>query len=37
MCGAGTHPSGSIGGACGYNAVQVIAEDFKMKKKWWDR
>jgi len=37
MCGASTHPSGSIGGACGYNAVQVIAEEFKMKKKWWDR
>lgn len=36
MCGASTHPSGSIGGACGYNAVQVIAEDLKMKKKWWD-
>jgi phytoene dehydrogenase-like protein len=37
MCGASTHPSGSIGGACGYNAVQVIAEDLKMKKKWWNR
>lgn len=37
MCGASTHPSGSIGGACGYNAVQVIAEDLKMKKKWWDK
>ena len=37
MCGASTHPSGSIGGACGYNAVQVIAEDLKIKKKWWDR
>ncbi|PKM77909.1 MAG: hypothetical protein CVU90_04120 [Firmicutes bacterium HGW-Firmicutes-15] len=37
MCGASTHPSGSIGGACGYNAVQVIAEDLKLKKKWWDK
>ncbi len=37
MCGASTHPSGSVGGACGYNAVQVIAEDMKMKKKWWDK
>lgn len=36
MCGASTHPSGSVGGACGYNAVQVIAEDIKMKKKWWE-
>ncbi len=35
MCGASTHPSGSIGGACGYNAVQVIADDLKFKKKWW--
>lgn len=36
MCGASTHPSGSMGGACGYNAVQVIAEDLKLKKKWWE-
>lgn len=36
MCGASTHPSGSVGGACGYNAVQVIAEDINMKKKWWE-
>ncbi len=36
MCGASTHPSGSIGGACGYNAVQVIAEEHKIKK-WWDK
>jgi phytoene dehydrogenase-like protein len=36
MCGSSTHPSGSIGGACGFNAVQVIAEDLKFKKKWWD-
>lgn len=36
MCGASTHPSGSIGGACGYNAVQVIAEDLGLKKKWWE-
>jgi len=35
MCGASTHPSGSMGGACGYNAVQVIADDLKFKKKWW--
>lgn len=36
MCGASTHPSGSLGGACGYNAVQVIAEDLQLKKKWWE-
>ena len=36
MCGASTHPSGSMGGACGYNAVQVIAEDLPLKKKWWE-
>lgn len=36
MCGASTHPSGSMGGACGYNAVQVIAEDLQLKKKWWE-
>ncbi|NLI90944.1 MAG: NAD(P)/FAD-dependent oxidoreductase [Peptococcaceae bacterium] len=36
MCGASTHPSGSMGGACGYNAVQVIADDLKIKNKWWE-
>ncbi len=35
MCGASTHPCGSVGGACGYNAVQVIAEELKLKK-WWE-
>ena len=35
MCGASTHPSGSVGGACGFNAVQVIAEE-KNLKKWWE-
>ncbi len=37
MCGASTHPSGSVGGACGFNAVQVIAQDIEMKKKWWEK
>jgi phytoene dehydrogenase-like protein len=36
MCGASTHPSGSMGGACGYNAVKVIAEDLNLKNKWWE-
>jgi len=35
MCGASTHPCGSVGGACGYNAVQVISEELKLKK-WWE-
>ena len=35
MCGAGNHPSGSIGGACGFNCVQAIAEDLRLKR-WWD-
>lgn len=34
MCGASTHPSGSVGGACGYNAINVIAEDLGIKP-WW--
>lgn len=34
MCGASTHPSGSVGGACGYNAINVIADDLKIKP-WW--
>jgi phytoene dehydrogenase-like protein len=35
MCGAATHPAGNLSGACGWNAVQAIAEDLKFKKKWW--
>jgi len=36
MCGASTHPSGSVGGACGFNAVQAIAQDLKIKQ-WWNK
>ncbi|MDY6862382.1 MAG: NAD(P)/FAD-dependent oxidoreductase [Thermodesulfobacteriota bacterium] len=34
MCGPTTHPGGGCSGACGYNAANVVAEDFKIKK-WW--
>jgi phytoene dehydrogenase-like protein len=34
MCGASTHPGGSIGGACGYNAATVIAADLDIDR-WW--
>ena len=34
MCGASTHPGGSIGGACGYNAATAIARDLKIDA-WW--
>jgi len=34
LCGASTHPGGSIGGACGYNAATVIAEDLGVEP-WW--
>lgn len=34
MCGASTHPGGSIGGACGYNAATVIAADLGLRA-WW--
>jgi len=34
MCGASTHPGGSIGGACGYNAAGAIAEDLGLER-WW--
>ena len=34
LCGASTHPGGSIGGACGYNAANAIAEDLGIQK-WW--
>jgi phytoene dehydrogenase-like protein len=35
LCGASTHPGGSIGGACGYNAAGAIAEDLDVRR-WWD-
>jgi phytoene dehydrogenase-like protein len=35
MCGSSTHPSGSVSGANGFNAVQVISEDFEINK-WWE-
>ncbi len=34
LCGPSTHPGGNVSGACGYNAVNVIADDLKLKK-WW--
>jgi phytoene dehydrogenase-like protein len=34
LCGASTHPGGSIGGACGYNAATVIARDLGVET-WW--
>jgi phytoene dehydrogenase-like protein len=34
MCGASTHPGGSIGGACGYNAAGAIAADIGLDA-WW--
>jgi phytoene dehydrogenase-like protein len=34
LCGASTHPGGSIGGACGYNAAGVIAKDLRIDP-WW--
>jgi phytoene dehydrogenase-like protein len=36
LCGGSTHPCGGITGACGYNAVNIIADDFGIKK-WWKR
>ncbi|MDY6863958.1 MAG: NAD(P)/FAD-dependent oxidoreductase, partial [Thermodesulfobacteriota bacterium] len=34
MCGPNCHPGGGCSGAPGYNAVNVIFDDFKLKK-WW--
>jgi phytoene dehydrogenase-like protein len=34
LCGASTHPGGSIGGACGYNAATVIAKELDIEP-WW--
>jgi phytoene dehydrogenase-like protein len=34
LCGSSTHPGGSIGGACGYNAAGAIAEDLGIET-WW--
>jgi phytoene dehydrogenase-like protein len=34
LCGSSTHPGGSIGGACGYNAAGAIAEDTGIEA-WW--
>jgi len=34
LCGASTHPGGSIGGACGYNAAGAIAADTGLPA-WW--
>ncbi|MBF6222483.1 NAD(P)/FAD-dependent oxidoreductase [Nocardia abscessus] len=36
LCGASTHPGGSISGACGYNAAGAIAEDLGIQP-WWKR
>jgi phytoene dehydrogenase-like protein len=35
LCGASTHPGGSIGGACGYNTATAIADDLGIRK-WWN-
>lgn len=34
LCGAGSHPGGSIHGAPGYNAANVIAADLGIER-WW--
>jgi phytoene dehydrogenase-like protein len=34
LCGSSTHPGGSIGGACGYNAAGAIAQDLGIEV-WW--
>jgi phytoene dehydrogenase-like protein len=34
LCGASTHPGGSISGACGRNAAGAIADDLGLAK-WW--
>ena len=34
LCGASTHPGGSISGACGYNAAGAIADDLGLTR-WW--
>jgi phytoene dehydrogenase-like protein len=34
LCGSSTHPGGSIGGACGYNAAGVIANELGLDA-WW--
>jgi phytoene dehydrogenase-like protein len=34
LCGASTHPGGSISGACGRNAADAICEDLGIDK-WW--
>jgi phytoene dehydrogenase-like protein len=34
LCGSSTHPGGSIGGACGYNAAGAIADDLGLEA-WW--
>jgi phytoene dehydrogenase-like protein len=36
LCGSSTHPGGSIGGACGYNAAGVIAQERGIEA-WWRR
>ncbi|MEU7632971.1 NAD(P)/FAD-dependent oxidoreductase [Nocardia sp. NPDC049220] len=36
LCGASTHPGGSIGGASGYNAAGAIADDLGIQR-WWGR
>ena len=34
LCGASTHPGGSISGACGYNAAGAICDDLGIAR-WW--
>jgi phytoene dehydrogenase-like protein len=35
LCGASTHPGGSISGACGRNAAGAICEDLAIER-WWE-
>ncbi len=34
LCGASSHPGGSINGAPGYNAANAIADDLGLER-WW--
>lgn len=36
MCGASTHPGGSISGACGRNAAAAICDDLGIER-WWGK
>jgi phytoene dehydrogenase-like protein len=36
MCGSSNHPFGGITAGPGYNAVNIVAEDFNIRK-WWEK